>query len=157
MNKKNTFLRGFVYAFRGIRRCIREERNFRFHMVAAVYVCLLAPSFLRSRAEGALLALTIGLVLCAEAVNTAIERLVNRISPEQHPLAGAAKDIAAGAVLLTAVAAVAVAVFLFGRWETWVKLFTHWYHTPIKPLLLILSAIPAVLFIVKSPSKEMFQ
>lgn len=155
MNKKNTFLRGFVYAFRGVLRCIREERNFRFHIVAATYVSVLAPVFLRSRAEGALLALTIGLVLCAEAVNTAVERLVNLISPEEHPLAGAAKDIAAGAVLLTAVAAVVVAVFLFARWDTWVSLLEHWYHTPVKPILLILSAIPAVLFIVKP--KELFK
>lgn len=152
MNKKNTFLRGFVYAIRGILRCVREERNFRFHMVAAFYVTLLSPAFLQSRAEGALLALAIGLVLCAEAVNTALERLVDRLSPEQHPLAGAAKDIAAGAVLLTALAAVVVAVFLFGRWEAWAALLTHWYHTPLKPILLIFSAIPAVLFIVKKRS-----
>lgn len=155
MNKKNVFLRGFVYAFRGILRCIREERNFRFHIVAAVYVSLFSPAFLQSRAEGALLAVTIGLVLFAEAVNTALERLVNRISPEQHPLAGAAKDIAAGAVLLTAIAAVAVAIFLFGRWDAWVSLFAQWYHAPLKPILLILSAIPAVLFIVKP--KELFK
>ncbi len=155
MNKKNTFLRSFVYAFRGILRCIREERNFRFHIVAAFYVCVFAPAFLRSRAEGALLAVTIGMVLFAEAANTAIERIIDRISPEQHPLAGAAKDIAAGAVLLTAIAAVAVAVFLFGRWDVWVSLFTQWYHAPLKPILLILSAIPAVLFIVKP--KELFK
>ncbi len=144
-----------MHAFRGILRCIREERNFRFHIVAAFYVSLFSPAFLRSRAEGALLALTIGLVLCAEAVNTALERLVDRISPEQHPLAGAAKDIAAGAVLLTAIAAVAAAVFLFGRWDAWAALLKNWYHTPLKPLLLILSAIPAVLFIVKP--KELFK
>ena len=152
MNKKNTFLRSFVYAFRGILRCIREERNFRFHIVAAVYVSVVSPAFLQSRAEGALLAVTIGLVLFAEAVNTALERLVNRISPEQHPLAGAAKDIAAGAVLLTAIAAVVVAIFLFGRWDAWGSLFAQWYHAPLKPILLILSAVPAVWFVVKQRS-----
>ena len=44
-------MRGFVYAFRGILRCIREERNFRFHIVAAVYVSLFSPAFLQKVSE----------------------------------------------------------------------------------------------------------
>ena len=142
-------MRGFVYAARGIARCVRDERNFRFHIVAAVYVCAFAPAFLQSRAEWAVLALTIGLVLCTETVNTALERLCDRVSSEHHPLVGAAKDMAAGAVLLTAIAAVAVAVLLFGKIEAWKALFAAWQQQLWKPIVLVLSAIPSVLFVVK--------
>ncbi len=155
--KTNKFLRGFAHAARGIAYCVRNERNFRFHLVAAAYVCVFSPAFLRTRAEGAVLALTIGLVLCTEAVNTALERVVDRISTEQHPLAGIAKDVAAGAVLLAALAAVVVAVLLFGRLSSWQALFEQWRVQWWEPLLLVLSAIPAVLFVVKPKSKELLR
>lgn len=157
MMNKNTFLRSFTCAARGILCCVREERNFRFHLVAAAYVSVFSPAFLRTRAEGAVLALTIGLVLCTEAVNTALERAVDRVSAEQHPLAGAAKDAAAGAVLLAALAAVAVAILLFGRLSAWQALLGQWRLQPWKPVLLVLSAVPAVLFVVKPKRKESFR
>ena len=56
----------------------------------------------------------IGLVWTAEGLNTAIEALVDLVSPEQHPLAGRAKDVAAGAVLLAALAATAIGLLVFG-------------------------------------------
>ena len=58
--------------------------------------------------------LAIGLCMTAEAFNTAIESVVDLASPEQHPLAGRAKDVAAGAVLLAAMTAVVVGVIVFG-------------------------------------------
>jgi diacylglycerol kinase (ATP) len=74
----------------------------RFHFVAAIVV-LLAVLFLKvSPTEFALLALSILSVLCAEMFNTAIEAVVDLVSPDYHPLAKIAKDTAAGAVLITA-------------------------------------------------------
>ncbi len=146
-------LKGFGYAFRGLWRCAREEWHFRFHLVIAFYVLLITPRFSLSRAEGALLALTIGGVLTAELINSAVERAIDRFSTEHHPLAGAAKDMAAGAVLLAAVAAIVVAILLFWKPDIWVSIFADWGEHIDKPILLALSAVPAVLFVWKWRAK----
>lgn len=144
---------GFRFAFCGIWRCLREEWHFRFHMVTAVYVLLFAPYFSLSRAESAVLALTIAGVLTAELVNSAVERTIDRFSTERHPLAGAAKDMAAGAVLLSAIAAVAVAICLFSEPQVWRAILTDWSNHRYKPIVLALSVIPAVLFVWKWRAK----
>ncbi len=146
-------IKGFGFAARGIWRCVREEWHFRFHLVAAFYVLLFTPRFSLTRAEVALLALTIGGVLAAELINSAVERAIDRFSTEHHPLAGAAKDMAAGAVLIAAIAAVVVAVMLFWKPDVWVSIFTDWGEHIYKPILLALSAVPAVLFVWKWRAK----
>lgn len=109
-------LRSFVYAGRGVLLCL-WERNFRIHIVAAAAVVYFGAKFYEfSRAEWAVLALTIGAVLSLEAVNTALEHLCDKTSPEHDPLIGKCKDCAAGAVLLSAIAALGVAAALF--WDT---------------------------------------
>lgn len=148
------FFRGFRFAWRGIRQCVRTERNFRFHLVIAAYVLGFAPAFSLSRAEGGVLILTIGAVLCAEAFNTAIEHTVDLACDTEHPLAAKAKDIAAGAVLLTAVTAIAVGLLLFLRVEVWRMLFAHWRTHLWKPILIALTAVPAGLFVFKDTRKE---
>ena len=140
-------LRGFRYAIRGVRHCLSEERNFRIHTVAAGYVLILAPHFLNSTVEWAVLLLTIALVMGAEAVNTAIERAVDLACPKQDEGAAVAKDAAAGAVLLCSVGAVAVAICLFGRPAAWSALWNVWCRQWWRPLLLGLS-IPAALWVV---------
>ncbi|MBR5540637.1 MAG: diacylglycerol kinase family protein [Clostridia bacterium] len=142
-------IKGFGWAARGIWRCAREEWHFRFHLVIAFYVLLFVPYFSLSRAEGAILTLTIAGVLVAELVNSAVERTVDRVSTERHPLAGAAKDMAAGAVLLATIAAIAVAILLFWKPDVWAAIFADWGAHIHKPILLALSAVPAVLFVWK--------
>ena len=66
-----------------------------------------------TRGEWVVVCLCIGLVISAELFNTAIERLVDLVSPQRHPLAGQVKDIAAGAVLVCALAAIAVGLIIF--------------------------------------------
>ncbi len=107
------FLKGFYYAGRGIALAVRE-RNFRFHLCVMAFVIFFAAKFYDfSRGEWAALLLTCGAVLSLEAANTAIERLCDKLSPEQDPQIGAVKDIAAGAVLISAIIAIAVGVCLF--------------------------------------------
>lgn len=81
---------------------------------------LLAWYFDISRVELGLLVLTITIVIAAEIINTALEVFIDLLSPEYHPLAGLVKDIAAGAVLFTALAALFVGCLLFSH-----KLFTY--------------------------------
>jgi diacylglycerol kinase len=104
-----TLPQSFGYAIRGIWLVARSERNFQIHLVASVVVVILAIVVRCSAYDWAILCLAMGLVLVAESLNTAIETVVDLVSPEYHPLAGRAKDIAAGGVLLAALTAVAVA------------------------------------------------
>jgi diacylglycerol kinase (ATP) len=104
----------FGYAFRGVAAALRSEIHLQFHAVATVLVVGLGFYFQLSPTEWALVALAVGLVWSLELANTAIEAVVNLVSPEYHPLAGRAKDVAAGAVLVGAIAALVVGVLVFG-------------------------------------------
>jgi diacylglycerol kinase len=104
----------FGYAFRGVGAALRTEVHLRLHAVATVAVIGLGLYFRLARWEWAAVALSVGAVWCAELVNTAVEAVVNLVSPEYHPLAGRAKDVAAGAVLVMALAALAVGLLVFG-------------------------------------------
>ncbi len=146
-SKRGAFLRGFVFAFRGIRDGIREERNFRFHLVFGAYVVGFATQFSLSRAEWLVLCLCIGAVLCAELFNSAIERTVDRISTEQHPLSARAKDLAAAAVLVLTIAVAVIGVVLFWRPSEWADLVTRWLRDIWQPCVLAVSFIPAFLFV----------
>lgn len=103
----------FRYAGMGVWRLFSREAHAAIHLVAAV--CVVAAGFLFdvSRLEWCALILCIGGVFMAEGFNTAIERLADRVSRDKDPLIGAAKDIAAGAVLLFVGAAVAVGLLVF--------------------------------------------
>lgn len=110
-----SFCKGFCYAFCGITRCIRTQRNMRFHIGAAGAVLGLGLICDVSLAEALALLLTVGGVLALECVNTAIESAVDlACKGERSDKAKAAKDCAAGAVLVFCLAAVGVAVVVFG-------------------------------------------
>ena len=104
----------FGYATRGVWAALRTEVHLWFHAVATVVVLGLGLYVGLARWEWVAVALAVGAVWCAELVNTAIEAVVNLVSPEYHPLAGRAKDVAAGAVLVMALAALVVGVLVFG-------------------------------------------
>ena len=107
------FFKGFYYAGRGIVTAVKQ-RNFRFHLCAMAFVIFFAARFYSFSSERwALLLLTCGAVLSLEIVNTAIEKLSDRVTKEQDPLIKTAKDCAAGAVLIAAIFAVVIGFFLF--------------------------------------------
>lgn len=107
------FGRGFVYAWNGIRAAVQEERNFRFHLCAACYAIILGMLADLSCMEWALLAFCITAVLGMELMNSAVERAVDKPDTTHWWSAGAAKDMAAGAVLFLALGALAVGGCLF--------------------------------------------
>ena len=106
-------LRSFRYAWQGIRRCVGREQNLGTHLVVTAAVVVAGVAFGITRMEWTAVILCIGLVVAAELFNTAIERLVDLVSPQRHPLAGQVKDIAAGAVLVCALAAIVVGLVVF--------------------------------------------
>ncbi len=104
----------FGYAIQGLRATAKTENNFRFHLLATVVVVAGGLWAKLSRTEWCLIVLCIGLVVCCEIMNTAIEKLVDFVSPHRHPKAGAIKDIAAGAVLVACGIAVVIGLIVFG-------------------------------------------
>ncbi len=106
-------IESFNFALRGLWYVIRTQRHFHFHLFAAIVVVILGFAFEISVQQWLAVVIVIFLVFSAEAFNTAIEKLVDLVSPEYNRLAGLVKDIAAGAVLLTAIVAVIVGVIVF--------------------------------------------
>jgi diacylglycerol kinase len=100
------------YALEGISHAWRTQRNFRIQVVLAIAALIVFALLHASLPAFAILALTIAFVLAFETMNTALEALVDLVSPERHALAKAAKDAAAGAVLIAALGAVAVGILL---------------------------------------------
>lgn len=109
------FIKGFGYALKGVAVAVKEQLNLKVHLLAVVVVIVAGIYFELNAVEWAIIFLTFGLVIATEMVNTAIEYLVDFVSPQQHPMAGKIKDVAAGAVLITAVIAIAVAITIFGN------------------------------------------
>ena len=103
----------FGHAGRGVWSALRSEVHLRFHAVATVVVIGLGFYSGLSRLEWALVALAVAGVWAAELMNTAVEALTDLASPAYHPLAGKAKDVAAGAVLLAALGALVVGALVF--------------------------------------------
>lgn len=106
-------LKSFTFAWKGILTCAGHEQNITFHLIAAIIVVATGFCFGISRTEWMVVMLCIGTVIAAELFNSAIERLVDMVSPEWEKIAGEVKDIAAGAVLITAIAAAIVGMIVF--------------------------------------------
>jgi len=103
----------FSHALRGLWFLMQSQHNAWLHAVATIAVCIAAAWFRITRVEWCLIVLSMMTVWTAEAFNTALECLTDLSSPEFHPLAGKAKDVAAGGVLLAAVGAAIVGAVIF--------------------------------------------
>lgn len=113
MEKKDPLYRSFSYAFQGIFTCVRKERNMKIHCVAAVLVVIAGVILKISAIEWCICMVLFGLVMALEHVNTAVEAVVDMVTEEYHPLAKAAKDTAAGAVLIAAIMAAIAGCIIF--------------------------------------------
>lgn len=103
----------FTHAFRGMVVLVREQHNARLHLLATLLVIVAGWLCAITAMEWAVLALAIGGVWMAEALNTALEYLADALHPEQHPLIRNAKDVAAAAVLLFALCAAVAGCLIF--------------------------------------------
>ena len=107
-------IRSFKYAINGVILMLKSQHNAWLHATASVAVLLVGAFFRLSPAEWCWLVIAIMAVWTAEALNTALEFLADVASPEFHPLAKKAKDVAAGAVLISAVGSAVIALLIFG-------------------------------------------
>ena len=148
--KKQIF--SFGWAFRGFWSSVCEEPHLRFHSVAGLYVLAFSFFYDFYAAQWAALIVLIALVIATELINTAVERVCNAVTREKNPLIQIAKDAAAGAVLISAIAAVAVAVIFFWKPETLWKILMTFTGAPVLFVPLGLSAAVSVIFIWLGPT-----
>lgn len=106
--------KSFSCAIAGLIYCIKNEKNMKIHILATIIAVIVALVVKLNYTEWGLLILTIFMVLVAETVNTAVEKTVDLVTTEYHPLAKTAKNLAAGAVLLAAIGSLLMAVVIFG-------------------------------------------
>ena len=105
--------KSFSYALTGIKTALWTERNMRIHLIASIFVIGFSWYFSVSKLEWLFVIVAIGGMFSLELINTAIERVVDMVTEEYHPLAKQAKDLAAGAVFIYAVTAVVIGILIF--------------------------------------------
>lgn len=103
----------FSHAFRGIWQATKEETNLKIHFVLGIFIVILGVFYSLNATEWILILLCISAVITTELLNTAIEKLADRVTKENDLLIKAAKDMAAGAVLVSAITSVIVASLIF--------------------------------------------
>lgn len=114
-NQRKNPLQIFVHAWNGLTILFTQEKNIRTHAVIGFAVILMGLFFNIERYEWIAIVGATGMVLVAESINTTIERLADHITPEQHPNIKNVKDLAAGAVLLSAIIAVIIGIIIFAE------------------------------------------
>jgi len=108
-----SFFKSLKYAVKGLVRITKSELNFRLELLVAVVVIILIIIFPLARWEQILMILMIAAVLVLEVLNTAFERISDAMKPRLSPVVKEVKDLMAGAVLLTSITAVVVALMIF--------------------------------------------
>ena len=106
-------LKSFKYAFNGLKLLLREEPNARIHFFVTVCVLIAGFVFRISGGEWIAVVLCIGWVIALELLNSAMENMADFVSPEKHETIKKIKDLAAGAVLVGAIASAIVGVVVF--------------------------------------------
>ena len=113
MFKISERIKSFSYAFRGLAIMMHKQYNFYIHLSLTVLALALAYFFSITKIELLFIIAAIGMVLSAEVFNTAIEKLTDLAQPNQDAKAGAVKDLAAAAVLITAISALIIGLIIF--------------------------------------------
>ena len=151
-----SFIKSFGYAFRGIAYCIGRERNLRIHICFLVYMFgfLTVHDFFEvSRTQLAILAAVSALVIALELVNTGIEKAVDLAADGKIlPLAKVAKDAAAGAVLVSAIGAVAVGLLILYQPDAFSAMFGYYKNNIPEFVLLVVTVALSFVFVFAGPS-----
>ena len=133
------FFKSFKYAAKGFYYAFHTQRNMRVHisvMAFMFFFLLKYDFFVISKTEFAVLVLTSAVVLALELVNTAVECIIDFVSPEKHRLAGIAKDTAAGAVLIAAVGSIIIGLIIMLQPEAFSKM-GRYYAEHIVELIIV--------------------
>ena len=138
-------LKSFKFAFSGIKRCVSTQQNMRIHLLFASLICYFAYFFGISKIEWAILLITIGFVIFAECINTAVEALGDAVTKDENFNIKVAKDVSAGAVTISAITSVLVGICLFGDGEKIVNtityIFSHWQVMVVGAVILTVNFV----------------
>lgn len=143
--------KSFRYAWQGISYCVKNERNMRIHLSVTIVVSFFAYFYKVTKAELIVLLFCFGFVIASEAVNTAIEALVNLGSPQYSTYAKIAKDVAAGAVLVSAITAAITGIIIFWDKNRIISAFSALINNPIALIILAVAIIILSLFVFNGP------
>lgn len=151
MKSFKAFLKGFVYAGRGIVHCLHRERNMRVHFIVMIYMYgFLSGGFFEvPRTQLAVIFAANAMVMMGEMINTAIERTVDLVTAEKAELARHAKDTAAGAVLIAALFAVAIGIAILYQPEAFAKLAIYFKENILSLILFIISLPISAVYVFK--------
>jgi len=141
LHKKTDLLGPFKVAMSGLVYTFKTQRHMRFHLYVVLAVTLMGLLFNLGLREMIVLLFVISLVLVAEMFNSAIEAVVDLTSPNYHPMAKFAKDISAGAVLITTIIAIVVGALMLLKEQRWeaikINLTTDTPSIPVMPRILL--------------------
>lgn len=152
-----SLVKSFGYAFRGIFTALTSERNMRIHTVCMIYMYffLFAFDFFEiTRTQLAIILLANGLVIGGELINTAIENAVDLYGEEKTQFGKAAKDCAAGAVLVFTIFSVLCGIAIMYQPEAFSALFAYFIANPVGIVLFALSVVIFSIFIFKGFPKR---
>lgn len=107
------FIKSVGFALNGIRILLKNERHFKIHLIAFLFVIILGVFLNINRIEWMFIFITSALVMTLEAINSALEKLCDHVTPTQHETIKMVKDIAAGAVLIAAFFALVIGSIIF--------------------------------------------
>ena len=153
MNKRSGYnlAKSFLFAFSGIARSLKYERNLRIHFLSLAYIVYFTRYFELSMTDCAVLAAVIGGVIACELINTAIEACVDLHTVDYNVLAKIAKDAAAGAVLVSAAVSLVVGAALFWQPGAFAKI---WADIALRPLIWLFLLLITV-FLIAWPEYRM--
>jgi diacylglycerol kinase len=112
---KKKMISSFLFAWQGLLYCFQSQRNMKIHFFITLIIFLLSFWLQLTRAEFLAVILIVALVWVAEIINTALEKVIDICAPHYHPLAEVAKNVAAGAVLVSAFFALIIGILVFGE------------------------------------------
>lgn len=150
LRRKGT-IDSFRYASEGILHCFRTQKHMRFHFAALVLALLLGLVEALDTRDMLVLLFCISLVIATEMVNTAVEALVDMVTPSYHPAAKLAKDVAAGAVLVASINATVAGILILGggmRIQAMRRHATH--YVPDVTLVLVVGILIVAILVITS-------
>lgn len=153
MDKIKDIKKSFICAFNGLFFVVNNERNFKIHIVCALYVLYFSQYYNLSKLNYAIILLVIALVMCLEIINTVIEIIINFLSPAYSLFAKKAKDVAASGVLISAFFSVIIGLIYFLDFDIIHLIIRDIFFNWLKLMLFLISIILSTLFIFSKNKK----
>ncbi len=146
-------IKSFKYALKGIVYAVRNERNMRVHSVVSLCVFVFSLFFNLNKEKYMIIFLTIGFVMAMEVINSSLESVVDFCARDYNSSAKISKDMAAGAVLISAIIAVIEGIYIFGDINGYIRMWKFFISYPWVIFPVLLFVILGYLYVVLGPTE----